>query len=328
MSPRAIERWAISVLTARATGARPEDSLIEFKRELPSPEKAARRIAGLCNAARGEDVLWIVGVDEQRGAVGLTSFDLSIWLPSVLTYFDGIPPSITDVVIPFGGVSLLALAFHSLRPPYVVRNPGFGSVQGVVAEREVPWREGTRTRSACRDELLSILIEVDRFPDVEILEAHCSLVGRNPNRPDETVSAYVGLDVYIMPRSSAPLVLPLHRCKGLATSPSDGEVRKLEITSHSARESRPQAGDRFHLSMLRRQPQVVVKNEPDSPATVSAAEVVIYQSARISIHGHVDLPIQVWTETQKLSCELSYQLGISRLPLCLKFEAVRKERTG
>jgi hypothetical protein len=40
-----------------------EDDLIEFKRTWIKPHKAARRIAAHANAARGQDILWLIGVD-------------------------------------------------------------------------------------------------------------------------------------------------------------------------------------------------------------------------------------------------------------------------
>jgi hypothetical protein len=45
-----------------------EDDRVELKADWPDAEKAARRVAGHANASGGGSVLWIIGLDEQRGA--------------------------------------------------------------------------------------------------------------------------------------------------------------------------------------------------------------------------------------------------------------------
>lgn len=63
-----IERWALEI-ARRVENQQPvEDSRVELKRAWPTNyANAARRIAGHANAARGEAVLWLIGIDETGG---------------------------------------------------------------------------------------------------------------------------------------------------------------------------------------------------------------------------------------------------------------------
>lgn len=64
------------------------------------------------------------------------------------------------------GRSILAMLFDSERAPFVVTNG-----KGGVPERSVPWREGTRIRSASRGELVRLLSPLTIMTSFEILEA-------------------------------------------------------------------------------------------------------------------------------------------------------------
>ena len=91
-----------------------EDDGIEFKRELPSDtQRAARQIAGMANAARGEQFLWVVGVDEATRAIQPVSGDLAAWWDRVSARFDGEAPVLTND--PRGGRHRLGL--RSCAPP-------------------------------------------------------------------------------------------------------------------------------------------------------------------------------------------------------------------
>jgi hypothetical protein len=62
-----LEAWVSDIVDRVKRGIAIEDDRIEFKREWPRDfYKAARWIAGLANAARGGEVLWLVGVDPKQ----------------------------------------------------------------------------------------------------------------------------------------------------------------------------------------------------------------------------------------------------------------------
>lgn len=73
-------------------GRVPEDARVELKAEWPGDHaKVARRTAGHTNAALGEPVLWVIGLDEGRGVVGVPAVDTAVWLAGVMAHFDGDP---------------------------------------------------------------------------------------------------------------------------------------------------------------------------------------------------------------------------------------------
>ncbi len=93
MKPIEIESWALRVLEKVEKHSPIEDSLVELKTTWIDAAKAARRIAGHANAARGESILWLIGVDEENGIVGANHQELSNWLSTVQSHFDGITES-------------------------------------------------------------------------------------------------------------------------------------------------------------------------------------------------------------------------------------------
>jgi len=68
----------IIVIDCVKKGQPNEDFLVELKRDWIEKGKAARRIAGHANAARGENILWLIGVDEKQGVIGVNATDLAI----------------------------------------------------------------------------------------------------------------------------------------------------------------------------------------------------------------------------------------------------------
>src|SRR5437879_2012436 len=66
MKSAQIEAWILRIAD-RIKGGKPlEDSRVEIKAEWTDPIPAARRIAAHANAAGGEPILWIIGIDEVR----------------------------------------------------------------------------------------------------------------------------------------------------------------------------------------------------------------------------------------------------------------------
>jgi hypothetical protein len=120
-----IEAWALDVIEWVQKGQPIEDSHVELKANWIEPEKAARRIAGHANAARGEPILWLIGVDEKAGTVpGVTFADLSSWYHAVVAWFDELAPEPVSINVPASGVTVAALYFETDRAPYVVKNSG------------------------------------------------------------------------------------------------------------------------------------------------------------------------------------------------------------
>ncbi len=83
MNSRQIESWVLRVIDCVKSGQPNEDFLVELKRDWVPEAKAARRIAGHSNFARGENILWLIGVDEKEGVIGAEAAYLASWYPTV-----------------------------------------------------------------------------------------------------------------------------------------------------------------------------------------------------------------------------------------------------
>ena len=84
---------------------------------------------------------------------------------------------------------------------------------------EVPWREGTATRSARREDLVRILSPLQRLPDLEVLGA--ALEMERPGGGAEKIEVWrVALKVFVTPRDNNQIVIPFHRCEGELTFPN------------------------------------------------------------------------------------------------------------
>jgi hypothetical protein len=160
-----IEAKVLKIVDQIRQGKPVEDAAVELKAEWPADiSKASRRLAGHANAARGEEILWIIGIDEKNRAItGANKVELANWIPQIESRFDGVAPNLSkDLLIPLEtGESVVALLFETDQAPYVVKHhkdPNF---------LEVPWRQGTRVRSAKRAELIRLLSPMINLPQFE-----------------------------------------------------------------------------------------------------------------------------------------------------------------
>jgi hypothetical protein len=235
MSPRQIEAWAIRVIEQVENKQNIEDTLVELKHEWPAePNKAARRIGGQANAARGEPVLWLIGIDEKAGMiVGAPFSEYANWYPTVEKEFDGIAPRCIPLNIRHkDGKVVVALLFETDRAPYVVRNPVHGQPNGGPVSFEVPWRNGSRIDSARRADLFKLLTPVAKLPEVEVLAA--GLWAHEVKQPSAPSYIAWRLDVYlfISPRSEGRVVIPAHRCES-SILPSEAGGYALPLSKFS-----------------------------------------------------------------------------------------------
>lgn len=175
MTPAQLETWVIATIDRVRNRLRVEDSRIELKAQFPESADAARRIAGHLNAARGDSVLWIIGIDEKTGQLTSPNSDHATWWQRVLPLFDGVAPGVMDLRVPYDGGRVIALLFDGARVPFVVRNPQFGQKGAGPVALEVPWRENTTVRSATRSDLLRLLTPALRAPQIEILDGKLEL---------------------------------------------------------------------------------------------------------------------------------------------------------
>lgn len=68
--PFDIEAWAVRTIERVEVGQRVEDTRVELKSGSQDPKRMAREIAGHANVARGDPILWLIGVGEWWPVIG------------------------------------------------------------------------------------------------------------------------------------------------------------------------------------------------------------------------------------------------------------------
>jgi hypothetical protein len=187
-----------------------EDDRVECKAVWPTDHrKAARQIAGLANAAAGEPVLWLVGLDEDAGLIVETgAVEPSAWWGQTRKTFTEVSPEVTWLQVPIVGRGIItALQFSTDRAPYLVTTDGRGGV-----DREIPWRSAGSTRSAHRSEILRAVVGEAQVPQIEPILGHCRVTTPSHfdgqlKRPSLKVSYYA--DAFV--EAIATSTLPKHR---------------------------------------------------------------------------------------------------------------------
>ena len=231
MSPEQLEAWVLSIVD-RVRARQPiEDDRVELKADWPDSAKAARRVAGHANASRGTAVLWIIGLDEQRGVVPFAPTDPATWVQQLQPHFDGLGPSVETLSVPTGTGCVYALLFDTARRPFVVKNSAHGSPGAGPVSLEVPWREGTSVRSARREDLIRLLVPALQLPMFEVLDANASAAPAAGSRDSSATLIWsVFVELYVTPRTRDIVVLPVHRVSLELVNPGREALRLEDIT--------------------------------------------------------------------------------------------------
>jgi hypothetical protein len=214
-----VELWVLEVADRVKAGQLVEDARVELKSEWPAADSgAARQIAGLANAAQLEPVLVVIGLDQNTHSVqSAGQNELANWWPQVAKCFNGVAPTLEwSLAVPFGDVVLYALLFDTAAAPFVVREPNERPFNLVV-----PWREGTGTRAATRENLLRILVPATRAPSGTILKGVLEFTAPAEGRPFR--HARLDLALYITTRSRDPVTFPHHMIGGYVRWPDATE---------------------------------------------------------------------------------------------------------
>ena len=209
-----LDMRVIELVDLVLAGGRVEDDLVECKGEWPDPQKrsAARQLAAHANKARDEPILWIIGLDEKSHALTSPSpVEFADWWAAMSSRFDPPAPELEHHrVVAVGDQQVVtALRFLTDGSPYVIKG---GGDDGTL-EREVPMRDGTRTRSARRDELLRLLVPAVAPPSAQLLSASLdtSYFGGSQGKPRRTRLHLKATVFFQQPAVSTGVVmLPAH----------------------------------------------------------------------------------------------------------------------
>jgi hypothetical protein len=308
MRAHEIEDWTLRVIEQVESGQPNEDYRVELKAQWPNVKKAARHIAGHANAAHGEPILWLIGVDEEKGVVGVNNEELANWSAQVRAEFDGIAPQILrDLNVPVKRETVVALLFDTNRAPYLVKNPAYGQPNGGPVQLEVPWREARSIRTASRSDLLRILSPIQRAPSFELLNAWLKVYpelgglnaygGQTYSDDPKSFTWKLHMDFYVVPRTDARVVIPFHRCSASFEIP--GHIPRTQFESIVMQPlSSIHGGGRGHTMRI------------DSLTIESTKyEVVINGPGKIMLQGEVDLP------KVEVDSEEDIRIRVSLLPV-------------
>ena len=245
--PHEIESWALGVIERATSQLTVEDSRVEIKNPkiLPKHEDLARKIAAHANGARLSPMLWVFGVNEKSGSlVSVPSgFDFNDWWAQIRSHFEGQHvPRVKEVLFPKDGKNILAVYMEPTQPPYLVK-------PSRMPDWEVPWREGTSTRTARHADLVEMLIPVATA--TEFTDRGVTLtVKRQQHREGTRWDVELRWRVYLVPAATETEVLARHDA---AVSLSDNlgtviDFEEEEILLNPAFYSRADPGVRVRRS--------------------------------------------------------------------------------
>lgn len=204
MNKPRLEQLAAEALERERRGERAEDDRVELKRELPDADaKTARHIAGLANAARGEEFVLAVDILAADGSTVPQTRELSAWWDQIASNFDGEPPSPEF----WHSSEQLLIGFDTSAAPYVVKTRQTQRASG-EPEYEVPWRRNNSTRTARRSDLVRLLVPQLRTPEVDVLRARLELDYMHPNWGAKLVTT-----LFLTPLTPQRVALPAHRAR-------------------------------------------------------------------------------------------------------------------
>ena len=200
-----VEVWTIKIIDNVLAGKPNEDSRVELKAIWPEekPKHIARQLAAHANASRGEPILWIIGVNQRKREVqDAQHLEVARWYEKIKACFvDQEAPVLQDLNINYEDKTVVALLFDTERFPFLIKHTN--------EIFEVPWREGTLTRSAKRLELLKLLIPYQLSPRIELLSG--SIMIRKYQNGE--LRWILDIQIYIEPANEQPLYIPFRRCE-------------------------------------------------------------------------------------------------------------------
>lgn len=154
--------------------------------------------------------------------------------------FDQVAPDLVQHLTVHVGdhETVVALLFDTSRTPYVIRTGRDG------AELEVPIRDGTRTRSARRHEILRMLTPALHLPAASIINASISMqwnaaaTDGDAPRP-ERLWASGTARIYVEHTDPASVFLPAHRLHGLLTHRDVSIPISVKLWHHRRKDDPP-----------------------------------------------------------------------------------------
>lgn len=294
MRPNDIENWGLHIIERVESKQLVEDSRVELKAEWPTDHsKAARQIAGHANSARGEPILWLIGVDEIRGVTGANYEEISNWKQSVEAEFDGLAPTLSHLNIPYQNKTVVALLWQTEGMPFLVKNPLYGKPAGGPISLEVPWREGGSTRTANRTDILKLLYPVTKAPSFEVIRGEFNISkGQQDGYGQILCEGGLSLDVYIVPGSTSRLVIPCHKCEAKFTFVESALILSLRIMFDTSFSAYPSKHSAPHTSPINCTAAEIIVDGPGM-ARISTFNPSISPEQYHLVKGNLELQVKM-----------------------------------
>ncbi len=203
-----------------------EDHRVQLKREWPAdPRKAARQIAGHANAARGEDIVWLIGVDEDGSVQSVAEAEFANWWAQVRSHFDESAPTCRVYLRHWSNETIPVLHMETGAAPFVVKT-------GQSApSREVPWME-RGTDSASRRELLKILVPAVGAPEIEVLGGALPASEFQPLPGERKLRGNFNAHLYFCARATEPIFFACHHISVEAVFSGSGQQEVVAQASN------------------------------------------------------------------------------------------------
>ncbi|MDC3960717.1 ATP-binding protein [Polyangium jinanense] len=300
ITPSQLQARVLQVVDLVLEGRKPEDQTVELKSRWIEPiHKMARHIAAHANASRGNDILWIIGVDDDgRKVTGADGKEISNWYSRMVSEFEQsvAPELLLHRVCMHEQGPVVAMLFSTSAAPYVVRIHD-KEAGGFQPKHEVPFRQGNSTRTATRTDLLRMLAPPALLPSMEPL--NCSL-RLYPGRSRGLPNAIIQMNAFVSAPNGAKLAMPYHKCFARITSRDAICHRSLSFAAKGFRFLPCEQGDPVQsVAIVDRAAyiQAIVEAETDwSPDTHDSVHLVMsfgFPDTALTLDHHMPLRPQL-----------------------------------
>lgn len=277
-------------------GGKIEDEFVEAKAVWPEPDKAGQ-LGGMANAAHGHPIMWIVGVDEkEHRVVPLDETDPANWWPQMQKQFAyDVTPDLQVVNVSTDHGKVVCLRFETDRAPYFVKKPprtdkSTEDKSGWITAA-APWRSGTRTRTATRAELLSLLQRSANVPTLQLVNARIAVVEAKRQGREKSLPTTYGINIsgrlFLDSQVGQHLVLPWQR-RSVTLRTSSGEIIAEPAVSFYP------ISQQMRASAARQNSGLVASGGSDvNPYGVTSQPVglIVLGPDLIRLHGHGSLQV-------------------------------------
>jgi len=206
--------------------------------------------------------------------------------------------------VPYQGKTLVALWMETNRAPFVIKNQS-----GRLPHREVPWRDGTETRTAHRSDLLKILVPIQKLPEFELLGQKVVL-REDVEKRELRLKFILTLKLYVTTFTDEVAMNPFHRC--------NAEI-KWNKQPHSPMLER----------ITLKQPYRFLSGESDSLTIESTgSEVLIGGPGKLNLEARLSIPETPKPMPKSLKVIVSLDIVKSQRIVTVECEVKRKSHNS